>query len=142
MSHILLNCLSVQSSEIVLFAFIQNMTLMCIQVYNLESYEYFQMGICKSFLPQFYFIDSQLRLYFSLLNSTGRFTFMESLIQMFPWMNKVLFTENNFLPRLIIQESFRSSHCIFQRVYTLNTRSINILRRSIVKVLITLLIKQ
>ena len=58
------------------------------------------------------------------------------------WMNKFLFTENNLLPRLIKQESCRSSHCIFQIVYALNTRSIKLLRRSVVKVLIMLLIKQ
>ena len=57
-------------------------------------------------------------------------------------MNKFRLTENDFLPRLIKQESYRSSHCIFQSVYALNTRSIKTLRRIIVKVLITLLIKQ
>ena len=55
-------------------------------------------------------------------------------------MNKFLFTENNFLPRFIKQESYSSPHCIFQRVYALNTCSIKILRRIVVKVLITLLI--
>ena len=55
-------------------------------------------------------------------------------------MNKFLFTENNFLPRFIKQESYSSPHCILQRVYALNTCSIKILRRIVVKVLITLLI--
>ena len=57
------------------------------------------------------------------------------------WLNS-FFTENNFLPHLIEQESYSSPHCIFQSVYTLNTSTTKILRRSVVRVLITLLIKQ
>ena len=63
---------------------------------------------------------------------------MESLLQnfvisfllshMFLWMNNFLFTENNFLPRLIKQENYSCPHCIFQSDYALNTRSIKILR--------------
>ena len=78
---------------------------------------------------------------------------MESLLQnfvicflnltyMFSWMNKFIFTENNFLPRLIKEESYRSLHCIFYSAYSLNMRSIKILAKSVVKVLITLLIKE
>ena len=58
------------------------------------------------------------------------------------WMNKFLFTENNFLPRLMKQESCTSLYCIFHSVYALNTRSIELIRRIVVKVLIMLLIKQ
>ena len=62
---------------------------------------------------------------------------------MFPWMNKVFFTETKtFLPRLIKQESCRSWHCFYQSVYALNVRSVKILRRSVVKILIVLLIIQ
>ena len=49
-----------------------------------------------------------------------------------------LFTENNLFPRLIKQESCRSS----QIVYALNMRSIKILQRYVLKVLFTLLTKQ
>ena len=64
------------------------------------------------------------------------------LLDMFPWMNKFLITEKIFLPCLTKQEIFRSSHCIFQSFSAMNTHSIKIVRRSVVKVLITLLIKQ
>ena len=75
---------------------------------------------------------------------------MESLLQNFVLFcffyshisEKFLFTENNFLPRLMKQESGRSSYCILQSVCALNTRNTKILRRSVVKVLITLLIEQ
>ena len=99
MTHILLNRSSVQQiqGKDFLFAFIQNIALMCIPVYNLESYEYFQMGICKVHvtvslfhMSQFHIVSLsvslhslQLRLYFSLLNSTRRFTVIESLLQNF-----------------------------------------------------------
>ena len=90
-------------------------------------------------------------MYFFLWNSTRRFTCIERLLQnsissftltILPWITKFLFTDNIFLPRLIKKESCRSSHCIFQGVYALNMRSIKILQRSVVKVLITLLTKQ
>ena len=54
-------------------------------------------------------------------------------INLFTPVNKFIFTENNFLPRLIKQESYSSLHCIFQSVYALNTRSIKINQRSVVK---------
>ena len=73
------------------------------------------MGICRSLYYSFNFVNMRflVKLYFSLLNSTRRFTFMESLLlsHMFPCMNKFLFTEDNFLPRLIKQESNSSPHC-------------------------------
>ena len=60
-----------------------------------------------------------------------------------PWMKIFLFTENIFLPRLTKQESSRSLHCTSEVFMPcMNTRSIKILRRSVVKVLILLLIKQ
>ena len=50
-------------------------------------------------------------IYFSLIISSRRFTFTKVyyiillslylLLHMFPWMNKFLFTENNFLPPLM-----------------------------------------
>ena len=87
------------------------------------------MGICKSLCHSFNFVNMRfvVKTYFSLLSSTRRVTFMESLLQ-------------NFAISLIKQESYSSPHCIFQRVYALNTRSIKIPRRSVVKVLIMLLI--
>ena len=110
-SHILLNFSSVQQSQIVIFTF-------CM----------FLDSICVSFMSQFQFCNSQIcsegyifRYPFFLVNSTRRFTLMESLLQNFVFsfllshmLNKFLFTENNFLPSLIKQENCRSSHCIFQ----------------------------
>ena len=94
----------------------------------------------------------QFRLYFPLLNYIARFTFMGRFLQnfvlfpflflhLFIWMNKFLFPENNFLPRLVKKESYRSSHYIYVIVSALNTRSIKTHRRGS-KVLIMLLIEQ
>ena len=33
------------------------MTLVCISVYDLESYEYFKMGICRSLCHSFNFVN-------------------------------------------------------------------------------------
>ena len=63
-----------------------------------------------------------------------RILFLFLLSRMLPWMNKFLITENIFLPRLIQQESCRSSHCIFQSISALNTRSKKIPQGSFVKV--------
>ena len=137
---------------------------MCIPVYNLESYEYFQMGICGRslyhsftfinmkvvdqviFCPiKFYKIYSYISEFYIFSYSHHLLSFFNSfpfLMTMLSQMSKFRFTENNFLPRLIKQGNCRSSHCIFQSVYALNTRSIKILRRSVIKVLITPLIKQ
>ena len=52
---------------------------------------------------------------------------------MFPWMNRFLFTENNFLPRLVKQSRYISLHCIFQSVYALNMFSIKIHREVLIK---------
>ena len=60
------------------------------------------------------------------------------LSHMFPWMNKFLITENMFLPRSVIG----TLQLIFQSLYALNTRSTKVLRRNVIKALITLLIKQ
>ena len=52
---------------------------------SLEFYEYFYMGICRSAYHSFNLVNLRflVKLYFSLLNSTGRFTFVESLLQNF-----------------------------------------------------------
>ena len=52
------------------------------------------------------------------------------------------FYRKQFSPSLNKTGKLQVSHCIFQSVYALNTRSIKLLRRSVVKVLIILLIKQ
>ena len=91
---------------------------------------------------KFFPIKFYKKIYFHGNFITTFFLFSFLLSHMFPWMNKFLFTENNFLPRLINQESCRSSHFIFQSVYVLNTRSTKLLRKSVVKLLIMLLIKQ
>ena len=46
-------------------------------------------------------------------NLLQKFIFL-LLSHIFPWMNKFFITENIFLPRLLKQESCRSSHCISQ----------------------------
>ena len=86
------------------------------------------------FYRNIYFYE--LQVYYRIL------LFLFLLSHIFPWVNKFLSTEDSFLPRLTKQESYSSSHCIFQSVYALNTRSIKIYRSSVVKVIITLLIKQ
>ena len=57
-------------------------------------------------------------------------------------MNKFFFTGNNFLHRSIKKESYSSPYFIYQSVFALNMRSIKTHRRSIIKVLIMLFIKQ
>ena len=129
------------------------MAFMCLPVSNLESYEYFSMGICRSLDYKFNFVNMifpvkeaiffpikfckkiSWKVYYRIV------LFLFLLLLMFLWMSKFFFAESNFLPRLIKQESYSSPHCIFQRYYALNPRSIKILRRSVVKVSITLLIK-
>ena len=56
---------------------------MSITFYNLESYEHFHMGICKSLCHSFNFVNVRfvVKVIFFPLNSTRRFTFMESLMQ-------------------------------------------------------------
>ena len=67
--------------------------------------------------------------------------FLFLFLHLFIWMNKFLFPDNNFLPRLIKKESYRSPHYIYVIVSALNTRSIKTDRRGS-EVLIMLLIKQ
>ena len=73
------------------------MAFMCIPVYNLESYEYFEMGICRSLFHSFSFVNMRfvVKVYFSLLNSTRIFTFKESTLQ-----NSVI-SINSFLQKAI-----------------------------------------
>ena len=111
------------------------------------------MSICGSLCHSFKFINMRFvrNVTFFPIKSTKRFTFMEILLKnfvisfllshMFPWLNKFLLTENKQFFSLK-QESYSGPHCIFQSVYALNTRSIKTLRRSVARVLITLLIKQ
>ena len=58
---------------------------MCKPVYNLESYEYFQMGICRSLCHSSTFVNMRFvaKAIFSVLNSTRRSTFIENLLQNF-----------------------------------------------------------
>ena len=111
------------------------------------------MGMCRSLCHFFNFVNMRFVvkvIFFSIkfykkIYSRGKFVtefcfFLLSL--MFLWKNMFLFIENDFLFRLIKQESYRFLYCIFQSIYTLNTHSIKTLGRSFVKALITLLIKQ
>ena len=90
------------------------------------------MGICGNLCHSLNFVNLLQNFVISFF----------TLIYMFPWMNNFVFTENNFPPCLIKQESYRSPYGIFQSVYALHTCSIKILRRIVVKVLIMLFIKQ
>ena len=72
------------------------MALICILVFNLESYEYFR--------PVFVEVLSVMRFAKVILfHLHGKFIiefiikFLFLLSQMFPWMNKFLITENMFL---------------------------------------------
>ena len=111
------------------------------------------MGMCRSLCHFFNFVNMRFVvkvIFFSIkfykkIYFRGKFVtefcfFLLSL--MFLWKNMFLFIENDFLFRLIKQESYRFLYCIFQSIYTLNAHSIKILGRSFVKALITLLIKQ
>ena len=102
------------------------------------------MGICRTLCHSFNFVNMRFVkiIFFPVIYLHGKFItefYFFLFSYMFSWMNKFLFTENMFLPRIIKQESCR---CIFQGVYALNTGSIKILQKGVVKVLITLLIKQ
>ena len=104
------------------------MALICILVFNLESYEYFRPVfvevLCHSFMRFAKVIFFPMKLY-KKIYLHGKFIiefiieFLFLLSHMFPWMNKFLITENIFLPRLIKQESCRSWHCIFLKILSL-----------------------
>ena len=102
---------------------------MCVLVYNLESYEFFYMGICRSLCHSFNFVDMRFVVtviffpikFYRKIYGHGKFLefccfFFFSHI--FPWMDKFLFTENNFLPCSINRKV--TVPRIFQSVYTLN----------------------
>ena len=86
------------------------MALICIPVYNLESYEYFRRVfvevLCHSFMRFAKVIFFPMKLY-KKIYLHGKFIiefiieFLFLLSHMFPWMNKFLITENMFLPRLV-----------------------------------------
>ena len=119
-----------------IFVFTWDMALICILVFNLESYEYFRPVfvevLCHSFMRFAKVIFFPMKPWSQEINFLwlwwnkkiylhGKFIiefiieFLFLLSHMFPWMNKFLITENIFLPRLIKQESCRSWHCIFLR---------------------------
>ena len=96
------------------------MALICILVFNLESYEYFRRVfvevLCHGFMRFAKVIFFPMKLYKKIyLHEQFIIEFRFLLSHMFPWMNKFLITENIFLPRLIKQGSCRSSHSMFQR---------------------------
>ena len=86
------------------------MALICILVFNLESYEYFRPvfveALCHSFMRFAKVIFFHMKLY-KKIYLHGKFIiefiieFPFLLSHMFPWMNKFLITENMFLPRLV-----------------------------------------
>ena len=86
------------------------MTLICILVFNLESYDYFRPVfvelLCHSFMRFAKVIFFPMKLY-KKIYLHGKFIiefiieFLFLLSHMFPWMNKFLITENMCLPRLV-----------------------------------------
>ena len=86
------------------------MELICMPVYNLESYEYFRPVfvevLCHSFMRFAKAIFFPLELY-KKNYLHGKFIiefiieFLFLLLHNFPWMNKFLITENILLPRLV-----------------------------------------
>ena len=85
--------------------------------------------------PKYFVTDCRL---YSWRNFAIEFYFFILLLHRFPWINIYFLTGNKFLPRLIKKVSL---HCIFQRMFVLNTRSIKAHRRNSIKILITLLLK-
>ena len=86
------------------------MELICMPVYNLESYEYFRPVfvevLCDSFMRFAKVIFFRMKL--NKKNYLhGKFIiefiigFLFLLSHKFPWMNKFLITENMLLPRLV-----------------------------------------
>ena len=86
------------------------MALVCILVFNLESYGYFRpvlvVALCHSFMRFAKVIFFPMKLY-KKIYLCGKFI-IEFIIEilflisyMFPWMNKFLITENMLLPRLV-----------------------------------------
>ena len=138
--------LVVTNNHFFLFAFLWKMALVCIPVYNSESYEYFRcvfvdvyvIKFCKGYLFPMKFYK---KIYLHGKFITEYYFFFYSHTCSLGWINSLL-QKNIYITCLIKRKSFRFSHCIFQSVYALNTPSIKILRRSVVKVLFTLLVKQ
>ena len=82
---------------------------MCILVYNLESYEFFCMDICRCLCHSFNFVNMifVVMVIFFPIKSYGKiychskileFCYFFFFSHIFPWMNKFLFTENKYLP--------------------------------------------
>ena len=137
--------LVVTNTHFFLFAFLWNMALVCIPVYNSESYEYFRCVFVDIYVIKFcsYLFPMKFykKIYLHGKFITEYYFFFYSHACSRGWINSLL-QKNIYITCLIKQESFRFSHCIFQSVYVLNTPSIKILRKSVVRVLITLLVKQ
>ena len=109
MTLILLNFSSVQQSPFPFFIYLE----MCIPVYNLESDECFQMGICRSLCHSFNFIYMRFVVvkvilipikFYKKIYFQGKFvtefccSFFYSHVQL-PQMNKFLFIEKQFSPQ-------------------------------------------
>ena len=86
------------------------MALICILVFNLESYEYFRPVfvevLCHSFM-RFAKVSFFPMKWCKKIYLHGKFIvefiieFLFLLTHMFPWVNKFLIAENLFLPRLV-----------------------------------------
>ena len=98
------------NSDLFLFAFIRDVALICIPVYNLDPYEYFRRMfvevLCYSFMRFAKVIISPIKLH-KKISLHEKFIiafiieFLFLLSHMFPWMNKFLITAKMFLPRLV-----------------------------------------
>ena len=119
------------------------------------------MGICRSLFHSFNFVNMRfvVEVIFPLLNSTRRCTlysvrctlYMENLLQNLisfftltsvPLDEYVPFCRKQFSPLFNKTGNLQVFALYLPQVYPLNTRSIKILQRIVVKALITLLMKQ
>ena len=108
-SHILI----VTNNHLFLLAFWNMKAFMCIPFYRslCHSFNFVNMRfVVKVIFFPIKFMESLLQ---NFIISSFTLTYVP-LDYLHAWMNKFLFTENNFLPLLIKQESYSSPHCIFQ----------------------------
>ena len=112
--------------------------------YDLDLMDTFRWVFAEVYVIVWVLIwDVSLKLQFSLLDSAGRFSFVESFLLNFviSFFTLAHVPLKNFIPCLIKKESCSSSQCIFQSVFAFNTRSTKTHRRSVAKVLIMPLVK-
>ena len=123
MSHILLNHLSVQQSQIVTFSFLQlsGTWHLCVYRFMIQNLKNTLDRYLQKFMSQFYEICKGYIFPYEILQEDlltwkvyYKIYFFFYFLHLFLWMSKFLIRKNIFLPRLVKRESCRSSHCILQ----------------------------